>query len=173
MVLVVTSPFSFLTLFFCIFSLFSWCVCHLLNLIQLLATPWTAAHQAPLSMEFSRQEYWKGLPFPLQRIFPTQGSNLGLLHCRQILYHLSHHISPFFPLMSLSKDIKFIYLFKESALSFIDLFCCSLVSVPFISILVFIVFFLQLTLFFFTLLGVKIDFFNLKSVFFLEVGLYC
>ena len=27
-------------------------------------TPWTVAHQAPLSMEFSRQEYWSGLPFP-------------------------------------------------------------------------------------------------------------
>ena len=30
----------------------------------LLATPWTVAHQVPLSMEFSRQEYWSGLPFP-------------------------------------------------------------------------------------------------------------
>ena len=29
-----------------------------------LATPWTVAHQAPLSMGFSRQEYWSGLPFP-------------------------------------------------------------------------------------------------------------
>ena len=28
------------------------------------ASPWTIAHQAPLSMEFSRQEYWHGLPFP-------------------------------------------------------------------------------------------------------------
>ena len=41
-------------------------------------------------MEFSRQEYWGGLPFPLQWIFPTQGSTSGLLHCRQILYLLSH-----------------------------------------------------------------------------------
>ena len=32
--------------------------------VQLFATPWTVAHQAPLSMEFSRQEYWSGLPFP-------------------------------------------------------------------------------------------------------------
>ena len=38
-------------------------------------------------MEFSRQECWNGLHFLLQRIFPTQGSNPGLLHCRQILYH--------------------------------------------------------------------------------------
>ena len=29
-----------------------------------LCDPWTLAHQAPLSMEFSRQEYWNGLPFP-------------------------------------------------------------------------------------------------------------
>ena len=35
-----------------------------LSRIQLLATPWTAAHQAPPSMGFSRQEYWSGLPMP-------------------------------------------------------------------------------------------------------------
>ena len=53
------------------------------------------AHQAPLSMEFSRQEYWSGLPCPpLRGIFPTQGLNSGLLHCTQILYHLSHQGSP-------------------------------------------------------------------------------
>uniref|UniRef100_A0AC11DBT5 Target of myb1 like 1 membrane trafficking protein n=1 Tax=Ovis aries TaxID=9940 RepID=A0AC11DBT5_SHEEP len=36
----------------------------LLSRVQLFAAPWTVAHQAPLSMEFSRQEYWTGLPFP-------------------------------------------------------------------------------------------------------------
>ena len=35
-----------------------------LSRVQLLATPWTAAYQAPLSMGFSRQEYWSGLPLP-------------------------------------------------------------------------------------------------------------
>ena len=40
-----------------------------------------------------RQEYWSGLPCSSQ-IFPTQGSNSGLPHCRQILYHLSHQASP-------------------------------------------------------------------------------
>ena len=35
-----------------------------LSCVWLLATPWTIAHQAPPSMEFSRQEYWSGLPFP-------------------------------------------------------------------------------------------------------------
>ena len=36
-----------------------------LSHVRLLATPWTAAHQAPLSMGFSRQEYWSGVPLPL------------------------------------------------------------------------------------------------------------
>ena len=53
-------------------------------------TPWAIALQAPLSMEFSRQEYWSGLPFPSPGDLSTQGSNLGLTHCRQILYNLSH-----------------------------------------------------------------------------------
>ena len=35
-----------------------------LNHFQLIAIPWTVAQQAALSMEFSRQEYWSGLPFP-------------------------------------------------------------------------------------------------------------
>ena len=36
----------------------------LLSRVQLFATPWTVAYQAPPSMGFSRQEYWSGLPFP-------------------------------------------------------------------------------------------------------------
>ena len=35
-----------------------------LSHVRLLATPWTAAHQAPLSMGFSKQEYWSGVPLP-------------------------------------------------------------------------------------------------------------
>ena len=35
-----------------------------LSHVRLLATPWTAAHQAPPSMGFSRQEYWSGVPLP-------------------------------------------------------------------------------------------------------------
>ena len=38
----------------------------------------------------SRQEYWSGLPALLQGIFPTQVSNPGLPHCRQILHYMSH-----------------------------------------------------------------------------------
>ena len=39
-------------------------LCLSLSPVQLFATPWTVAHQAPLSMGFSRQENWSGLPFP-------------------------------------------------------------------------------------------------------------
>ena len=55
-----------------------------------IVTPWTVACQAPLSVGFSRQEYWSGLHFLLQNIFQTQELNPGLLHCRPILYQLSY-----------------------------------------------------------------------------------
>ena len=61
-------------------------LCSITHCVQLFGAPWTAAHQAPLSTGFSRQEYWSGLPFPLPGIFLTQGLNPGLLNCRQILY---------------------------------------------------------------------------------------
>ena len=38
---------------------------------RIFATPWAVAHQAPLSMEFPRQEYWSGLPFALKGDFPN------------------------------------------------------------------------------------------------------
>ena len=47
-------------------------------------------HQVPLTMEFSRQEYIVDCHSLFQGIFLTQGSNPSLLHCRQILYQLSH-----------------------------------------------------------------------------------
>ena len=53
--------------------------CLSLSHLVLSATPWTVAHQAPLSMEFSREEYWSGLSFPSPGIFLTR-------HCRQSLY---------------------------------------------------------------------------------------
>ena len=51
------------------------CVCSSLSHVQLFATPWTVAHQAPLSMEFFRQGYWSGLPFPIPGDRPDQGSS--------------------------------------------------------------------------------------------------
>ena len=42
----------------------------LLSYVQLFAAPWTVAHEAPLSMEFSRQEYWSRVPFSPPRDQP-------------------------------------------------------------------------------------------------------
>ena len=50
------------------------CVCELLSHIQLLVTPWTVACHAHLSMEFSRQEYWSGLPCPSPGDLPNPGT---------------------------------------------------------------------------------------------------
>ena len=58
-----------------------------LGRVWLFATPWIIQ-----SMEFSRPEYW--ILSLLQGISQTQGLNPGLLHCRQILYQLSHKGSP-------------------------------------------------------------------------------
>ena len=54
----------------------------------------TAAHPTPLSMGFSRQDYWSGCHFFLQGIFLTQGLNPGLLQCKQTPYRLSSQGSP-------------------------------------------------------------------------------
>ena len=59
----------------------SWrmCVLSRFSCVQLFATPYTVACQVPLSIEFSRQEYWSGYHALLQEVFLTQGSNPGLL----------------------------------------------------------------------------------------------
>ena len=48
-----------------------------LSRVQLLVTPWTVAYHAPLSMGFSRQEYWSGLPFPSPENLPNPGIEPG------------------------------------------------------------------------------------------------
>ena len=76
-------------------SLMWWCDVKSLSRVRLFVTPWTVAYQAPPSMGFSRQECWSGLPFPSPGDLPTQDSNLGLPHCRRMLYRLSHQGSLF------------------------------------------------------------------------------
>ena len=81
------------------------CVC---SVVSDSANPWTEALQAPLSMEFPRQEYWSGLPFPA----PGDHSNPGI-ESSSLLYWqadslLRHHLG--------------------SALSFLFLFSCSVMS---------------------------------------------
>ena len=65
--------------------------CLLLSHVRLFATPWTVAHEASLSMGFSRQKYWSGLPFPppgdlpdpgVETVSPTLQQTLPLSHCR-------------------------------------------------------------------------------------------
>ena len=46
----------------------------MLSHVQLFATPWIVAHEAPLSIEFSRQEYWRGSPFPFPGDLPDPGT---------------------------------------------------------------------------------------------------
>ena len=73
--------------------------------VWLFVTLWTVDHQAPLSMRFSRQKYWSGLPFPPPGDLPNTGikprspalqadsvlsESLGLPHGKWILYCLSH-----------------------------------------------------------------------------------
>ena len=52
-------------------------VVQLLSQVRLFETSWTVISQAPLSMEFSRQEYWSGLPFPSPGNFLHPGANGG------------------------------------------------------------------------------------------------
>ena len=54
-----------------------WYICMhvcVLSHVRLFVTSWTVIHQAPLSMEFSRQEYWSGLSLPTSRDLPNPGT---------------------------------------------------------------------------------------------------
>ena len=78
----------------------------LLNLIWLFAIPWMRAYQAPLSVEFSRQEYWSRYHLLFQGIFLTQGSNLSLLRLLhwQVDFLPLHHLgSPNFSRASVKR----------------------------------------------------------------------
>ena len=76
----------------------------LLSCVQLFVTSRTAARQAPLSMEFSRQGYWRGCHFLPQGIFLTQGSNLCLLR-------LLHWQGDCLPLCHLGSPVFHIYIY--------------------------------------------------------------
>ena len=66
----------------------------LLSLVQLFATPWTIVSNLLHPWNFLGKSTGVGCHFLLQGIFPTQGLILGLPHCRQTLYPLSHQGSP-------------------------------------------------------------------------------
>ena len=71
-----------------------------LRRVRLLATPWTAAHQAPLSMGFARQEYWSGVPLPSPRLV-LMAPNFYLSTMRQFFGTLDYLSASYdFPLES-------------------------------------------------------------------------
>ena len=70
------------------------CVCtrahmHACSVVSDSATLWTVAYQVPLSMQFSRQEYWSGFPFPTPQDLPGDQTHLSCISCVDtwILYH--------------------------------------------------------------------------------------
>ena len=65
-----------------------------LSRVRLFATPWTVAHQAPLSMEFPRQEYWSGLPSPSPGDLLNPGIEPGSPALAGRFFTLSHQGSP-------------------------------------------------------------------------------
>ena len=72
--------------------------------IRLFVSPWTVAHQAPVSMGFPSQEYWSGCHFFLQGIFLIQGLNPHLLHLlnwKADFLLLSHQGSLLYGILSL------------------------------------------------------------------------
>ena len=76
-----------LKVFFYSVMLCLYVLCHF-SRVPLSVTLWTVARQAPLSLGFSRQEHWSGLPCAPPGDLPTQGLSLHLMHlldCRQIL----------------------------------------------------------------------------------------
>ena len=97
-------------------------------------TPWTVCHQAPLSMGFPRLEYSPskntgvGSHALLQGIFLTQGLDLGLRHCRWILYHMSHRgslVSALFKKGELAKKSFIVLLLAARSWIVCSFFCIS------------------------------------------------
>ena len=64
-----------------------------LSRVRLFETPWTAAHQAPLSMGFSRQEYWSGVPLPSPNLLCSKTPlNVAITSCLQ--FHSNSFLNP-------------------------------------------------------------------------------
>ena len=70
--------------------------CWSLGRVQLLATPWTVAHQAPLSMGLPQARIleWVAIPFSRGSSWPRDGTQVSCIAGRYLLYHLSHQGSP-------------------------------------------------------------------------------
>ena len=77
----------------------------MLSHVQLFATPWTIAHQAPLSMGFFRQEYWSGLPFPPPEDLPDPGIK-PMLPVSPALQQILYQLSQLYPPLKSQKKLK-------------------------------------------------------------------
>ena len=94
-----------------------------LGCVWVFVTPWTVAHQAPLSRGFSRQEYWSRLPWPLPGAFPGPGikpESPPSLHWQTVSLPLAPHRKPWRILCSIFNTNTFllIYSFQRENLLF-------------------------------------------------------
>ena len=62
---------------------------NLLSCVSLFVTPWTVACQVPLFMEFSRQEYWSGLPFPSPYMFDSYINSFKMSQLKLIIFFIT------------------------------------------------------------------------------------
>ena len=63
-----------------------WCVCvQPLSCVRFFVTPWTVTCPAPLSMEFSRQKFWGGLPFSIPKVPQTRWLKTAQIYCITVL----------------------------------------------------------------------------------------
>ena len=87
--------------------------------VQLFVTPRTVARQAPLSIAFSRQESWSGLPFPSPGDLLNPGIDPGFLHCKQIFYCLTHQ-----GILIIINIYSLFSKYEDQSLFFIQFFIC-------------------------------------------------
>ena len=80
------------------------CMLSCFNRVQLFANVWTVARQASLSMEYSRQEYWNGLPCPSPRNLPNPGIKPKSPALQADSLPLSHRGNPFYGRVGLKID---------------------------------------------------------------------
>ena len=118
------------------------CMCSVTSVVFDSATPWTVSpwglHGTPLSMGFSRQEHWNGMPCPLPGHLPNPGIEpVSVVFCigRQVLYHYRHMGSSSFMLLttnfvsnSLAQPISLCLRHEASTGLLLLLFTCSVVS---------------------------------------------
>ena len=98
------------------------CILSHVSCVQLFATPWTVARQAPLSMGLSRQERWSGLPCPPPETLPRPGLNLGLLHWQEVSSPLASRGKPMLMYVLLYFLLIFLSLYLELQFIFISFY---------------------------------------------------